>query len=182
MPRLATRIPVPFATIACSNEIFVPSANDVTMLGFCPQRLGEFRLRRRSPVRIVETLDVAAQHGPQADPFHEPVEVHHHAGLVAVDIGVDDAGAIGLDLQDRAECPVELGIHQHDVLAGCDAGEDRRQRILDGARRLEEDVDALRLGNEHRIGRHRGASLLEARHPSRLASCTRQPSLLPPLQ
>jgi hypothetical protein len=38
IPRLPTRIPVPFATIACSNEILEPSANDVTMLGFWPQR------------------------------------------------------------------------------------------------------------------------------------------------
>jgi hypothetical protein len=36
MPRFATRIPVAFATIACSNEIFVPSANDVTIIGFWP--------------------------------------------------------------------------------------------------------------------------------------------------
>ncbi len=36
MPRFATRIPVAFATIACSNEIFVPSAKDVTMCGFWP--------------------------------------------------------------------------------------------------------------------------------------------------
>jgi hypothetical protein len=31
IPRRATRIPVALATIACSNEILVPSANDVTM-------------------------------------------------------------------------------------------------------------------------------------------------------
>ena len=37
-PRRATRMPVALATIACSNEIFVPSANDVTICGFCPHR------------------------------------------------------------------------------------------------------------------------------------------------
>ena len=36
MPRRATRIPVAFATIACSNEIFDPSAKDVTIRGFWP--------------------------------------------------------------------------------------------------------------------------------------------------
>ena len=36
IPRRATRMPVALATIACSNEILVPSANDVTIVGFCP--------------------------------------------------------------------------------------------------------------------------------------------------
>jgi hypothetical protein len=38
MPRLATVMPVAFATTACSNETLVPSANEVTIAGFCPQR------------------------------------------------------------------------------------------------------------------------------------------------
>jgi hypothetical protein len=38
MPRLPTPIPVALAMIACSKETLVPSANDVTMCGFCPQR------------------------------------------------------------------------------------------------------------------------------------------------
>jgi hypothetical protein len=36
MPRRATFIPVALATIACSNEILVPSAKLVTMWGVCP--------------------------------------------------------------------------------------------------------------------------------------------------
>ena len=36
MPRCATRMPVALATIACSKEIFVPSAKLVTMYGFWP--------------------------------------------------------------------------------------------------------------------------------------------------
>ena len=36
MPRRATFMPVPLATMACSNEILVPSANEATMAGFWP--------------------------------------------------------------------------------------------------------------------------------------------------
>ena len=36
MPRARTVKPVAFATIACSKLIFEPSANDVTIAGFCP--------------------------------------------------------------------------------------------------------------------------------------------------
>ena len=36
MPRCETLMPVALATIACSNEIFEPSAKLVTMCGFCP--------------------------------------------------------------------------------------------------------------------------------------------------
>ena len=38
MPRRATRMPVALATIACSNEILLPSAKAVTMVGCWPQR------------------------------------------------------------------------------------------------------------------------------------------------
>jgi hypothetical protein len=38
MPRLSTGMPVALATTACSNEIFDPSANDVTMWASWPQR------------------------------------------------------------------------------------------------------------------------------------------------
>ena len=36
MPRRATCMPVPLATIACSKEILVPSAKDATMAAFWP--------------------------------------------------------------------------------------------------------------------------------------------------
>jgi len=38
MPRCRTLKPVALATIDCSKLIFEPSANEVTMAAFCPQR------------------------------------------------------------------------------------------------------------------------------------------------
>ena len=38
IPRWRTENPVAFATMACSKLIFDPSANEVTMAGFCSQR------------------------------------------------------------------------------------------------------------------------------------------------
>src|SRR5215212_667409 len=38
IPRFKTVKPVAFATIVCSKLILEPSANDVTIAAFCPQR------------------------------------------------------------------------------------------------------------------------------------------------
>ena len=38
IPRWRTENPVALATMACSKLIFDPSANEVTMAGFCSQR------------------------------------------------------------------------------------------------------------------------------------------------
>ena len=96
MPRFATVMPVAFATTACSKETLVPSAKLVTMAGFCPHLLGEGRLGRRRAVGVLQALDVAAEHGADAEPLHEAPEVALHARLVAVDVGEDDAGPVGL--------------------------------------------------------------------------------------
>ena len=53
MPRCRTVKPVAFATIACSKEIFEPSANDVTIDGVLAPLLREALLRRRVAVRIL---------------------------------------------------------------------------------------------------------------------------------
>ena len=39
----------------------------------------------------MQSLDVSAQHGLDADTLHEPVEIQYHAGLIAV--GVDNGQA-----------------------------------------------------------------------------------------
>ena len=117
------------------------------MLGVLPPLLGEALLRRRGPVRVVQALDVAAQHRPHADALHEPVEVHDHAGLVAVDIGEDDAGFDRrLTLSIGPTVPSSSAFISDDVLAVLDAGEDGRQGILDRACHLEQHVDAVRFG------------------------------------
>ena len=61
MPRRATVMPVALATIACSKEIFVPSAKLVTMCGSWPHLAREPGLGGRGAVRVLEALDVAAR-------------------------------------------------------------------------------------------------------------------------
>ena len=117
--------------------------------------LGEARLGGGVAVGVLQALDVAAEHRAHAEALHEAKEVHLHAGLVAVDIGADQAGRRGLRLQERSHGAVELGVHQHDVLAVLDRGEHQRGGLLDGAGHLEEDVDMGAGRDQHRIGGHR---------------------------
>ena len=82
--------------------------------------------------------------GVQPMPVDEPVEVHDHAGLVAVDVAVEHAGRIGLGLQQRPDGAVELRVHEQHVLAVIDRVEHDPRAVLDRAGDLENDVDAVR--------------------------------------
>ena len=95
MPRLATRIPVAFATIAFSNDILVPSAN-VHHRRFHSPFFGEPLLRRGIAIWVMQAFNVAAQHWSDAQAFYPPVQVHDDAGLVALRIRDNDAGVIGV--------------------------------------------------------------------------------------
>jgi hypothetical protein len=79
---------VAFATIACSKLIFEPSANEVTIAGFCPSAPPTL-LRRRVAVRVLQPLDVAHDARDEAQPLTHRYEVHLHARLVAVAGGED---------------------------------------------------------------------------------------------
>ena len=89
-------MPVALATIACSNEIFVPSAKLVTMWTFMPQRAANpswvvgLRVRSWRPLMLPQTS------GRSPSALDEPVEVHLDAGLVAVAGAEDDAGRVGV--------------------------------------------------------------------------------------
>ena len=74
-------------------------------------------LRRRIAVGVMQALDIAAQHRLDPDALDEAVQVHHHAGLVAVGAGQHHARAVGVGLQDRPDRAVDLGVHQHHMLA-----------------------------------------------------------------
>ena len=78
---------------------------------------GEPVLRRGVARPVLEALDVAAHERPQPDALDEPVQVHLDARLVAIAGAEHDAGRVGLRLEDRPDRSVELGVHEHDVLA-----------------------------------------------------------------
>ena len=83
--------------------------------------------------------------GRTPEALDEAVEVADHPGLVAVHVGEDDAGLVGLVLEERPERAVELGVHQQHVLAVLDRGEHRGDGVLDRARHVEQHVDVRAL-------------------------------------
>ena len=113
--------------------------------------LGEALLRGRVAVGVLQPLDVAEQHRADPDALDEAVKVADDARLVAVDVGEDHAGAVGLGLEERPERAVELGVHQQGVLAVLDAGEHRAGGLLDRAGHLEQHVDMRARRHQHRI-------------------------------
>ena len=101
------------------------------------------------------------EHRLHAQAADEPVEVHLHSRLVAVGVREHDARSVGVGLQDRTEGPVDLRVHQHDVLSRLDCGQRDLRGELDGAGDLDHGIDLLRLGDEQGIVRHRGAALAD---------------------
>ena len=143
-----------------------------------PPAACELGLGRRVAVRVLEALDVSAEHGPHAQPAHEAIEIHGHAGLVPVRVRKDDPRPVGVRLEDRPDRAVELGVHEDDVLAALDRGERDVGAVLDGPRDFHDRLDRLRRAENRRIvgdrraaTRHcvvelgRRANLLDGRRP-----------------
>ena len=61
---------------------------------------------------------------------------------------------VGVDVQDRPNRRLELGVHQHDVLAVCERLERDVSSELDRARDLADDVDVLAAAEQERIVGH----------------------------
>ena len=80
-------------------------------------------------------------------------QTHQDARLVPVAVRVNDAGTIGLLLEQRADRRVGLGIERNEMTAVTDASECRRGAVLDGARAFDENIDRRDLGCEFDIGR-----------------------------
>ena len=75
--------------------------------------------------------------------------------------------ALRIDLEDRADRRVDLGVHEDDVLAVTERLEDDGRRVLDVAGDLADDIDLLAAAQEVRIVGERGLArphrVLEAR-------------------
>ena len=122
--------------------------------------LGKPLLRGRVPIGVVQSLDVPGDQRSQADALHEANEIHLHARLVTVASGVDDPGRSGLLREGPADGSVDLGVHQHDVLAAGDCGLADPAAVLDGPGGVDDDVDVL--GGAHGgevVGDDRSAAL-----------------------
>ena len=112
---------------------------------------GEAGLRLGRAAVVHERLDVAEHDRREAHHLGLAGEVHDHARLIAVGIGEHDAGGVGPDLQDRSEGAIELGVQEDEVLAVVDGGDSRLGTELDLAGGLDDALDAVGGGDEHRI-------------------------------
>ena len=111
MPRCRTVNPVALAATACSNEILEPSANDVTMEGYCPTAPRNLSVWQASG-GVLQPLHVAddARLEPQSsNPAHE---VHLEARFVTVAGGEHDAMSACMDLKDGADRRVDLSVQR----------------------------------------------------------------------
>ena len=89
--------------------------------------------------------------GMKPEALHPAEEVHLHAGLVAVARRQDDAVLARVDLQDRTDGRVHLGVHQHHRLAVPEGLEDDVSAELDRARHVDDDVDLGRAADQERV-------------------------------
>ena len=105
----------------------------------------------RIAVGVVQALDVAAQHRLDPDAFDEAVQVHHHAGLIAVGAGVDHAGFVGVELEQRAQGAVEFGIHQHQMFAVAHGLQRHARGVFDGAGHFDDGIEPLGLAQGDRV-------------------------------
>ena len=68
-------------------------------------------------VFVLQTLHIAEHAGDETHCLHLAIEVHLHAGLVAIDHGEDHTGLACLLVQDGPHRGIDLGVHEHHVLA-----------------------------------------------------------------
>ncbi len=80
------------------------------------------------------------------------MQVDLDARLIAVAGGQHHAVPLRVDLQDRADRGVELGVHQDQVLAVAERFERHVRPELHRAGDVDEHVDVLRPAQQHRIG------------------------------
>jgi hypothetical protein len=128
------------ATIACSNEIFVPSAKLVTMYGSWPHFSANACCVVGRAVLVLQALDVAADQRGEADALHEPDQVQLDARLVAVAAAQHHSGRVGLAFRTCRRCR-PLGVQQHHVLAAGDRGGHHVRAELDVPGGLDDRVD-----------------------------------------
>ena len=105
--------------------------------------LGKALLRGGIAIGILQPFDVAHDARDEPEALDPAIQIHLHAGLVAFARRQDDAVLFGVDLQNRADRRVDLGVHQHDVLAVLESLEDDARPEFDRAGHVHQHVDLL---------------------------------------
>ena len=105
--------------------------------------LGEALLRGGIAVRVLQALDVANDSRRKAQTLDPAIKIHLQARLIAVASREDHAMFFGIDLQDRSDGGIDLGVQQNDVLAVLERFEGDARAKLDRAGDIDEHIDFL---------------------------------------
>ena len=121
----------------------------------------------RVAIGVLQALHVADHARVEPEALHPAVQVHLHARLVAVAGRQDDAVLARRRLQDGADRRVDLGVHQHDVLAVTNASSTTCAPNSTSARHVADDVDLLA-----RQSRNASSVTTGRPGPDRVLECT----------
>ena len=111
------------------------------MAAFWPHSLRPSLLRRRVPIRVLQPFHVPHHPRNEPEPLDPTKQIHLSAGLIAVACGKNDPMLARIDLKDRTDGRVHLGIHQHDRFPELECLENDLRAELDRARHIDENID-----------------------------------------
>ena len=118
--------------------------------------LGKRALGFGVAIVVDHTLDVACGDDFQPKRAQVAQQGHRNTGLIAIGVREHDARFIGFDLEDGADEGIQLGIHEHYVLAVFECVEHDSGGGFDGARNFEDHVNRAASGQDGRVGGKNG--------------------------
>ena len=112
------------------------------------------RLGGRVTVGILQSLDVSADQRLHPNTLDVAPEVDLNTRLVAITARQNHAGIVRIDLQNRSDRRIQLGIHHHNRLAVRESIQEHTRRKLNRARDFDQNIDVFRSAEHMRIGCH----------------------------
>ena len=107
-----------------------------------PPALGECLLRRWRAIGILQAFHVSHHAGSESQPLYPAVKVHLQTRFVSFGSREDNAVFLGINLKDRADGGVQLGVQQNDLLAMSERLENNLGAELHRAGHVHNNVDA----------------------------------------
>ncbi len=112
---------------------------------------GEAFLRGGIAVRVLQSFHVADDSRRQSQTFDPAIKVDLQAGLIAIASRKDYAMFFRIDLQNRPDGGIDLGVEQNDVLAVLERFESDARAELDRAGHVHQHIDFLGAGQQEGV-------------------------------
>ena len=109
---------------------------------------GKAFLRRGIAVRVLQSLHVPDDSRRQSQPFDPAIEIDLQAGFIAVASREDHAMFFRIDLQNRPNRGIDLGVQQDYVLAVLERFESHARAKLHRAGHVHQHIDFLGAGQQ----------------------------------